>query len=272
MNDQEYSYLKSQILKLTNLNIDSYKSQQMRRRLEGFVARSAAPDVISYCRLLERDQSRRRELIDFLAINVSEFFRDAHLFQYLKVAVLPELLRNNRRLNIWSSACSCGQEPYSVAIILEELCHADQKYRILATDIDESALERARNGGPYPPAEVKNIDQRLLNRFFVQTPEGYRVADRLRSRVEFRRHDLLRESYERGFDLILCRNVIIYFSDQVRDSLYQRFHQSLKAGGVLFIGGSEVILRPRDLGFNILCPSFYQKLPVSAEVAFPVRA
>jgi len=271
MNDQEYSYLKSQILKLTNLNIDSYKSQQMRRRLEGFVARSAAPDVISYCRLLARDQSRRRELIDFLAINVSEFFRDAHLFQYLRTAVLPELLRNNHRLNIWSAASSCGQEPYSLAIILEELPRTEGRYRILATDIDESALERARNGGPYPPAEVRNIDQRLLKRFFIQTEEGYRIVDRIRSRVEFRRHDLLRESCERSFDLIICRNVIIYFSDQVRNNLYQRFHQSLKVGGVLFIGGSEVILRPSEFGFGILCPSFYQKLPASVETPLPLR-
>jgi chemotaxis protein methyltransferase CheR len=271
MNDQEYSYLKNRISKLTNLDIDSYKSQQMRRRLEGFVAKSGAPNAASYCCLLEKDQHKRRELVDYLAINVSEFFRDEKLFQYLKTVVLPELLGKNFRLNLWSAACSCGQEAYSLAIMLEELCQPDRKYRILATDIDQSAMQTARSGGPYPPSEIKNLDQHVLARYFSQTGEGCFVVEGIRKKVEFRYHDLLRDNYERGFDLIVCRNVFIYFSDTIRACLYQKFHQALKEGGVLFIGGSEVMHRPHDLGFSILCPSFYKKLPVGAGEYLPVR-
>lgn len=271
MKDQEYSYLKEKIFKLTDLDIDSYKSQQMRRRLEGYVARSTASNVISYCRMLEQDKDMRRKLMDFLAINVSEFFRDVPQFQYLKAVILPELLRHGHRLNIWSAACSCGQEPYSIAIILEDICLSSDQYRILATDIDESAMEQAIKGGPYSSADVRNVEKRALQQYFIKTEEGYWITDRIKRRVNFKRNNLLRDQFERGFDLIVCRNVIIYFSEDVRDNLYQKFYQSMKVGGSLFIGGSEVILRPVDLGFSILSPSFYRKLPVNAQATLPSR-
>jgi len=266
MNDIEYSYLKHKIMKLTDIDLDAYKSRQMHRRLEGYVNKSSATDIAGYCRMLDQNPEMVIELMDYLAINVSEFFRDLPSFEYLKKTVLPELLSRNRRLNIWSTACSCGQEAYSIAIMLEDIC-PQHRHRILATDIDRKALEQAGNGGPYSPSDVRNIDRHTLARFFVKEEDGYRVNDFIRKKVEIGHHNLLRGPFEYGFDLIVCRNVIIYFSNSVRDKLYANFYRSLRAGGMLFVGGSEVILHPDDLGFTMKHPSFYSKSHLHPEPA-----
>lgn len=271
MDDKEYSYLKGRILKSTNIDLGGYNSQQMRRRLEGFITRYNLPSVVAYCRMIEQDQKKLRELLDFLTINVSEFFRDSSQFQCLKTLVLPKLLERSPRLNIWSAACSCGQEPYSIAMTLEDL-YPGQGHRILATDIDASALERARKGGPYPPGEVKNVEDRLIRRFFQKTEEGYWVTEDIKRRVRFGQHNLLGDPAEKGFDLVVCRNVVIYFSDVVRNKLHQKLWDCLKVEGVLFIGGSEVLLRPRELGFASLYASFYRKVTANVEATLVSRA
>jgi chemotaxis protein methyltransferase CheR len=258
VNDQEYSYLKEKIYKTTGLDVSCYKTQQMRRRLEAYILKNKYPSVAVFCTVLEKSPDKQRELLDYMAINVSEFFRDMGHFQTLQNIILPQLLEDNRRLNIWSAACSCGQEPYTLAMILEEL--KPGFHRILATDIDESAMKQARNGGPYIPYDVRNVPKNILEKYFVQDGAGYWVNEAIKRKVIFQRRNLLEDTFERNYDLIVCRNVIIYFSEPVRDQLYQRFHQSLKPNGILFLGGSEVVLRPGEQGFNMLRPSFYRKI------------
>lgn len=264
MNDQDYSYLKSKIFKITNLDIDCYKVEQMRRRLDSYVTRNNYPSVIAYCSMLEKTPEKQRELLDYLAINVSEFFRDIKQFENLQKLVLPQRMAESRRLNIWSAACSCGQEPYSLAMILEELSFSGT-HRILATDIDESALNQAMNGGPYTDYDVRNVPPLYLSKYFVKSASGYKVIDRLKKNIKFEHHNLLCDPFETDFDMVICRNVIIYFSESVRDKLYLQFHSALKPNGVLFLGGSEVVLRPAQQGFGILYPAFYRKLAMTAE-------
>jgi chemotaxis protein methyltransferase CheR len=263
MIDQDYEYLKSKIYKLTNIDINCYKSQQMRRRLEAYLVRNNYPNVGAYCSMLEKNQDKQRELLDYMAINVSEFFRDPSRFEILAKTVLPELLQIHHRLNIWSAACSCGQEPYSLAMLLDQT--GPGHHRILATDIDQSALTQARNGGPYLQYEVRNVEKRYLDKYFSKNEAGYWVNDDIKKKIIFQRHNLLSDPFEINFDLIVCRNVIIYFSEIVRDHLYKKFHDSLRLGGVLFLGGSEVVLRPAEQGFSMINPAFYRKQPVDAE-------
>jgi chemotaxis protein methyltransferase CheR len=258
MNDQEYSYLKNKIYKLTNLDINCYKDQQMRRRLDMFVAKCNYPTVIDYCKVLENNPDKQREFLDFMAINVSEFFRDKPQFNILQNFIIPYLIANSYRINIWSAACSCGQEPYSLAMILEETC-PHVHHRILATDIDESALKQARNGGPYTAYDVRNVEKKFSDKYLIKNESGYWVDEKIKRKVIFQHHNILNDSFEQNYDLIICRNVIIYFSDVVRDNLYLKFNNSLKGGGVLFLGGSEVVLSPGKQGFSMLHPAFYQK-------------
>jgi len=258
MNDQEYELLKSKILKLTKLDINSYKTQQMRRRLDAYVLKQNYPTVAAFCTALEQNPDKQREILDYMAINVSEFFRDMVHFNSLRKSILPSLLAVSRRLNIWSAACSCGQEPYTLAIILEELTPGSI-HRIIATDLDESALKVARNGGPYTPYDVRNVDKVLLAKHFTFNNGSYFVNDNIKKRIVFKHHNLLSDPFEYNYDLIVCRNVIIYFSEPVRDNLYNQFRDSLKSNGVLFLGGSEVVLKPAQQGFLMLSPSFYRK-------------
>jgi chemotaxis protein methyltransferase CheR len=200
--------------------------------------------------------------LDYMAINVSEFFRDLPQFKILKGEVLPKLLATSTRLNIWSAACSCGQEPYSLAMLLEEVSPA-YRHRIIATDIDESALDQARNGGPYTTYDVRNVEKTLLLKYFIKKDTGYWIDDKLKKKIIFQHHNILKDNFEQNFDLIVCRNVIIYFSEEVRDGLYKKFHNSLKPTGVLFLGGSEVVLRPWDQGYGMMYPAFYNKIDKS---------
>jgi chemotaxis protein methyltransferase CheR len=258
MNDQDYNLLKNKILQLTKLDINSYKTQQMRRRLEAYVLKQNYPSVAAYCAMLEKTPDKQREILDYMAINVSEFFRDTVHFNNLRKNVLPALLANTRRLNIWSAACSCGQEPYSLAMILEEITPGAQ-HRLIATDLDESALKQARNGGPYTPYDVRNVEKALLLKYFTCSNGNYCVNENLKKKIVFKHHNLLCDPFESSYDLIICRNVIIYFSEPVRDNLYLKFRAALKPNGVLFLGGSEVVLKPGQQGYSMLSPSFYRK-------------
>jgi len=258
MDEREYTYLKMRIKDLAGIDLSSYGERQMRRRLSGFVSRTPSPSIASYCRMLERDDLKLRELVAYLTIKVTEFFRDPATFEQLEALVLSRLAGKDRHLNIWCAGCSSGCEAYSVALMLNKICPA-QRYRIVATDVDEIALGRARDGGPYRSAEVRHVPQAVLEKNFRCVGRSYWICDRLKQSVEFRRHDLLSDRFDSGFDLIVCRNVTIYFTEQARNRLNQRLHESLTMGGILFIGATESIFDAAKIGFTRLDHGFYAK-------------
>jgi chemotaxis protein methyltransferase CheR len=262
MDDRAFGLLKRKIAATLGIDLDGYKPGQMRRRLEAHVQRHARGDVLAFCRRLESDPEAREALRAMLTINVTEFFRDPPQFERLHTVILPRLLQEANRVNIWSAGCSHGAEPYSVAILLDDL-GALGRSRILATDLDRDALQRARAGGPYNPTEVRNVRPAWLRTYFVRDGAGYRVVDGLR-RLEIRELDLLSAPFERGFDLILCRNVMIYFSADVKTRLFQQFCAALRPGGVLFVGGTEALLGTDLLGFERLGGNFYRKARTAA--------
>lgn len=271
MDEEEYTYLKNKIRYLLNIDLSGYKDHQMRRRLDSYIARAEAPNVAAYCKMLEKDREACQKLRDFLTINVSEFFRDPEQYRVLETRVLPELLKKNQRLNIWSAGCSNGSEPYSVAILLAEQSPY-QKHRILATDIDMGILARARAGGPYVPSDVRNVEKRLLGKHFSYVEGAYWVNERVKSRVEFQMQNLLKDPFEKDFDLLICRNVVIYFTDDAKRLLYRKFYESLKEGGYLFIGGTETMLGTSDLALERVCASFHRRIPAGQTAqARPVR-
>ena len=258
MNDQDYEYLKRKLLTLTGIDLDSYKSQQMRRRLNMFYAHTGAGNIMEYCQMIKHDRDMLDKLRNFITINVSEFFRDSASFTQLRTSILPLLLKQNPRLNIWSAGCSHGAEPYSVALALEGISPGG-RHRILATDIDDGALKRARAGGPYNPAEVKNVSSSILQKYFINSSGDYMFSEKIKRKVEFRQQNLLSDRFEDGFHLIICRNVTIYFTEEAKRGINQRFFNALRPGGILFIGGTEAMLDVTNLGFIGLKPSFYQK-------------
>ncbi|MBN2238698.1 MAG: protein-glutamate O-methyltransferase CheR [Dehalococcoidales bacterium] len=258
MNDESYLYLKRKLVKLTKIDLDNYKSQQMQRRLGNFIERYALKNIIEYCQLIESNPAELRKLLDFLTINVSEFFRDSHIFKHLETDIIPKLLTYTKYLNIWSAGCSRGQEPYSLAMMMET-SFPSVKYRILATDIDQGALLIARSGGPYTHEDVRNVPDSVRSGFLSVNEGKYLVKDELKKRIDFRQQNLLGDPFDHNFDLIVCRNVTIYFTEQAKRELNNKFYSALKPNGVLFIGGTEVMLDAPQLGFSGAGVCFYQK-------------
>jgi chemotaxis protein methyltransferase CheR len=265
MDEEDYIYLKNKIRHLLGIDLSGYKDHQMRRRLDSYIARARAPGVVAYCRMLERDSGACQKLRDFLTINVSEFFRDAERYEVLRARILPELLKKSARLNIWSAGCSNGAEPYSLAILLEE-SSPYQKHRILATDIDAGVLAKARAGGPYVGSDVRNVDEALLAKYFRCEGGSYWVTERVKKKVEFRMHNLLKDPFEKDFDLLVCRNVVIYFTDDAKKMLYRGFYESLKEGGYILIGGTETMLGTSDLPLERVYASFHRRIPAAEAV------
>jgi chemotaxis protein methyltransferase CheR len=257
--NEEYILIKKKVRELIKIELDYYNANQMMRRLDGFVIRSKTAGVAQYCQLLENNPAEVAKLENFLTINVSEFFRDSVHFKVLKEKILPAILQENLQLNIWSAGCSNGAEAYSVAILLDNLSPY-RTHRILATDIDKNILAQAAAGGPYHAVDIKNVPPALVEKYFQKTGEEYKVIELLRSKVTFKQQDLTRDPFDKNFDLIMCRNVVIYFTDEAKKKLRKRFIDAMKLNGILFIGATETMLDAGDTGFVRLSPCFYKKV------------
>lgn len=259
MEPWEYNYIRSQTLTLTKVDLNCYKAPQMQRRLQVYLARSGYPNWPKFFRAIQDDPAALRKFRDYLTINVSSFFRDPDKYKHLQSAILPDLLHHSPTLRVWSAGCSHGQEAYSLAIMLAELTGSDCQHKILATDIDGSALDWAKAGGPYTKDELVNVSPQLQSRHFQLRPDGYWVTEDLRHKVTVRQHNLLADPFLKGYDLIICRNVVIYFEPAAKDKLYRNFHDALRPGGILFVGGTEIVPKAADIGFETAGISFYRR-------------
>jgi chemotaxis protein methyltransferase CheR len=256
----DFELFRKRAYQLTGLDLTSYKAPQMHRRLTALLARLKVDNFVAYASLLERDAQRRQEFKDYVTINVSEFFRDADRFGELERRVLPELLAGGKPVKVWSAGCSIGAEPYSLAIMLRELAPG-RMHSILGTDIDETILDRARAGTGYLESDIRNVGAERIGRWFSKGGDGkYSVGSQPRTMITFQKHDLLRDAFPRGpFDLVACRNVVIYFTEDAKERIYQGFVDALRPGGILFVGGTEAIMRPQTLGLQVVGPGFYRK-------------
>ena len=257
MDTNEYEFIKREIKQLTGVDLNSYKAQQMQRRLGSYLQRSGQPNWKSFFTAVRTSPEQVDALKDFLTINVSAFFRDPEKFNYLTTKILPGLLEGRPNLRIWSAGCSRGHEPYTLAMILSEMTGSYRRHYILATDLDRTTLNWA--GGPYNADDVVNVSPSVLSRYFTKKSDGYYVVDQLRQHITFKPQNLLTDPFEDRFDLIVCRNVVIYFTPEVKAELYERFGRSLVPGGVLFVGGTEIIPKYADIGFVTAGIGFYRR-------------
>lgn len=253
----DFHEFKSKIYKQFALNLDGYKEKQLKRRIDSLMQSQGFKDYSSYFQALVKDEKQLNKFLDKVTINVSEFFRNPEIFEILEKKILPMLLAKKSKLKIWSAACSNGCEPYSVAIIMDEIA-PQGLLRLEATDIDKKILEVAK-AGKYDPRFLKNVSPQRLAKYFRKEGDQYCIIETIKRMVTFRYHDLLLDKYGSGYDLIICRNVTIYFTPEMQDYLYANFYQALAPGGVLFIGATENMLKYRDFGYEKISPWFYQK-------------
>ncbi|MGV3615088.1 MAG: CheR family methyltransferase [Fimbriimonas sp.] len=240
----------------SGLDLRLYKQEQMQRRILGVVDAKGLRDLGELAARVENDKDEMRWLMDKLAINVSELYRNPEKWTELEKHVLPALLTRSSRLKCWSAGCSYGAEAYTLASVLETSFPGS--HSILGTDIDEAALDQARRG-EFSAADVRGVPPAVRERHFEPLGEGWRARPGLRKGLSFRKGNLLADRFETNFDLILCRNVVIYFTDAAKEELYRRLFAALRPGGFLFVGSTERIFSARQIGFESPIPFFYQR-------------
>lgn len=254
----DMDYFEKWVLREFGINLSAYKPNQLHRRINSLMSRVGVSSIEEYIKLLKGDAKQKQKFLDFITINVSEFFRNPEIFEEFRTKLKEKLQEEKGSVKIWSAACSIGAEPYSIAIYLKELSPTGS-HRIIATDIDNTILSKAKNG-EYSEQEVKNVKKEYLDKYFTQKDDKYNITDNIKRMVTFKKHDLILDRYEDNFDLIVCRNVVIYFNQDVKDKIYEKFSKSLKKGGMLFVGATESIYNYRDYGFEKASTFIYRKL------------
>lgn len=259
MDDVTYARLQDQLQRKLGLDLTAYKPQQMRRRIGTFIQRETGGDVGAFLVRLQKDQALLAATRDMLTINVTDFFRDGPQWDILGRDILPAASRGRRGLSVWSAGCSRGQEALSLAIALDR-AGVLLSSRILATDFDREVLARAKAGGPYSPEEMRGVPPADRAKYFQPTPAGMTANRRLLGPIRFAEVNLLRDPFEKNFDLIACRNVMIYFENHVKSDLISRFRQALAPDGLLFIGSTEALLGEDLAGFQRVGGNFYRRM------------
>lgn len=254
----DYEKFKKSIYSLTQIDLSSYKENQMRRRIDTLINKNKVPSYDEYVALIKRDKEKFEQFVNFLTINVSEFYRNPEQWKLLESKVIPELIQKfGKNLKIWSAACSTGDEPYSLVMACSRHLPLNQ-IKILATDIDKQVIDTARMG-LYNAKSIASVPDDFKRKYFSLVGGSYQISKEIKARVEFKEHNLLKDAYPTGCHLIVCRNVLIYFTEEAKEEIYKKFNQSLSKDGVLFIGSTEQILNYKDLNYNRKNAFFFSK-------------
>lgn len=230
----------------------------MERRINSLMRLEGFTDYGKYLLELKRKGDYLDRFINHLTINVSEFYRNPSQWNVLREKILPELIESNPNLKIWSAGCATGEEPYTLAIMLYE--HFPKiRPKILATDIDEGVLHQARDG-VYKSKALVNVPSHQLKKYFTKLQEDIcQVKDEIKKMIVFRRHDLFNDPFPARCNLIICRNVMIYFTEEAKRILYGKFSDALQPGGVLFTGSTEQIFQASRFSLEAVASFFYRK-------------
>jgi chemotaxis protein methyltransferase CheR len=260
--DQGFSALASRIAGEAGLDVGAYKDRCLRRRIAVRMRACGVHTYTEYLTVLDHTPQEFERLLDALTINVTKFFRNRETWDTLAGGVLPELIRAREgRIRAWSAGCSSGEEPYTIvmlmALVLERLGRIGwlDRIRVDATDFDKASLETAR-AAHYPLKAFSEAPAEVPRRFCQPIDaETVLVRPEFRALVEFRRHDLLRDPpVASGYDLIFCRNVVIYFDRATQEKLMSRFTDALVPKGILVLGKVETIFGPARDRLDLVDP------------------
>ncbi|BBF42101.1 chemotaxis protein methyltransferase CheR [Lachnospiraceae bacterium KM106-2] len=254
-----YEKFKLDVKKITDIDLNAYKERQMKRRIDALITKNHYSSYDEYVNELKRNSALLEEFVNYLTINVSEFYRNPEQWKILEQEVLPMLMeQSSGSLKIWSAACSTGDEPYSLVMLLSKFMPLS-KIKIIATDIDKQVLQKAKSGLYYEKF-VKGLPKEFADKYFTKVGTNtVQIADEIKACVEFKQHDMLKDAYPTNCDLIICRNVMIYFTEEAKNEIYKKFHNALKPKGVLFVGSTEQMIQSKEFGYDTLKSFFYQK-------------
>lgn len=255
----DYESFKKQVLALTTIDLNAYKERQMKRRIDTLISRNKFSDYDSYIKAIKADKKMYDEFVNYLTINVSEFYRNPQLWENLEKEIFPELIKKyGNSIKVWSAACSTGDEPYSLAMLLGKFMPLN-RVKIIATDIDSQVLDKAKMG-VYGGNSLNSLPDEFKKKYFTSVGgNAYKISDEVKRCVEFKKHDLLRDPYPTGCHLIVCRNVLIYFTEEAKTEIYRKFNKALVQGGILFVGSTEQIMNYKELNYTSRRLFFYEK-------------
>jgi chemotaxis protein methyltransferase CheR len=242
---QDFEKLKDLIFRTRGLDVNQYKENYLKRRLAVRMRALQLGTYGAYIKWLETYTDEFNILLDKLTINVTQFFRDPEIFVEFESNILPPILEKGRGVKVWSAGCSSGEEPYSIAMSIEETAERNGMksvdYEIHATDIDDGALYAAVNG-KYEGRTLENIAEGRRKKYFSNDGKNYMISDRIKKHVKFIKANLMEPYKKNYFDLVFCRNVIIYFSKDLQRKVIGFYHDALKPGGIFFMGKTETML------------------------------
>ena len=233
----------------------------MKRRIDQLITKKGIKEYPAYIDLLKRDKDAMEEFLNHFTINVSNFYRNPEQWEFMDKEVIPTLIKRfGKSLKIWSAACSTGDEPYSLVMALSKHLPLNM-IRIYATDIDKTILYKAKRG-IYVEKSLEDLPKDFKTKYFTKI-EGkeldaiakekgnedlktlrtaFKISDEIKSRVTFKQANLLEpKDYPKDYQMIVCRNVLIYFTEEAKDEVFRRFHDVLVHEGILFIGSTEQI-------------------------------
>jgi chemotaxis protein methyltransferase CheR len=252
-----YERIAREVHLLLGIDLSRYRPTQVWRRVNGFAAARGMLDADELVLRVRQDVALRQAFLDMLTINVSEFFRNPEAWDALAEQHLRPMFRSQAPVRIWSAGCSVGFEPFTIAMLTREIAPF-AGVEILATDVDETSLSKARKA-TFTEAQMAGVSPTRQRRFFRRMDGKWQVRPEIQAPVTFRRQDLVTDPCEGPFDIVVCRNVVIYFTEQAKTDLYGRFHDCLRPGGILFLGATEAIPNARTFGLLPAGSTFYKR-------------
>jgi len=259
--EELFNQVKRHLLKSRGVDLSGYSPSFVGRAIRKRISRSDIPDYTAYVKLLMRSETETNELLNALSINVTEFFRDRGAFESFQTKVLRPLLEGKIAggggiLRIWSAGCATGQETYTMAMCLAEeakrLRHQQlPMMSVLGTDISVRAIAKAKRG-VYSEEEVKSIPDKYLSEYFVKKDDSYEISEELRKRMRFTKENLLDVPSSKFFDAIVCRNVLIYFSHPMHETVMNHLHEALRLDGYLMLGRTEALMGKMRDKFDVV--------------------
>jgi chemotaxis protein methyltransferase CheR len=249
--DADFAMLKNVIKDKLGFNCEYYKDSHFKRRIDVRLRASGSKNYGDYVKLLKENDGERAILMDTLTVNVTNFFRNTEVYEIVEKEVLPAVIKSKgssplKSIKIWSAGCSIGVEAYSIAMLLDHVLGANIKrynISITGTDIDKASLQQAQRG-VYSDIEMKDVGPAFLKKYFVQQGNQYHVIDSLKKMTHFKSHDMISGPKIKGFDIIFCRNVTIYFEKELQEKLYMDFYDGLNENGFFVMGKTETLLGP----------------------------
>ena len=227
----DYENFKKQVLQLTKIDLNAYKERQMKRRIDSLISKNGYKGYEDYIEALRKDQERFEEFVTYLTINVSEFYRNPEQWDLMDKVIIPELISKYGK---------------------------NLKIHITATDLDKQVIAKAKVG-LYSEKSIASVPADLKKKYFTKVGPSYQISDEIKSKVEFKEHNLLDNNYATGYHMIVCRNVLIYFTEEAKDEVFRKFFASLAPGGILFIGSTEQIITYKEMGYERKNSFYYEK-------------